>query len=44
MAFLADYPMARAFLLYGGTKAYKDGPIQIMPAGEFLKELPDRLT
>ncbi len=43
-AFLADYPMARAYLLYGGTRRYLDDGVEVLPVETFLRELPRRLT
>jgi hypothetical protein len=38
-SFLADYPMANAFLIYmGGRRMYEEG-IQIVPAPEILAQL-----
>jgi uncharacterized protein len=41
--FLADYPMARAYVVYGGSRRYREGGIEMVPAATFLRELPDRL-
>jgi predicted AAA+ superfamily ATPase len=38
-AFVADYPMARAWLVYGGTRRYHQGPIEVIPLAECLREL-----
>lgn len=43
-AFCDDYPMAKPVLLYGGTRRYHDGPIEIWPIEPFLRELPEYLT
>jgi len=43
-AFLADYPMATATLAYGGTKRHVEGPIEVIPLGTLLGELPDRIA
>lgn len=41
--FLADYPMAKAYLIYGGEmKKYKKG-VEIWPIAEALKSLPEIL-
>ena len=42
--FLEDYPMAKCWLLYGGTKAYREGAIQVVPLETFLRELSERLS
>lgn len=42
-AFLSDYPMARAFVVYGGSRAYREAGVEYVPAAAFLKELPERL-
>jgi uncharacterized protein len=43
-AFLEDYPMAKGYLLYGGSKAYSIENIQIIPVEEALKKLPSLLA
>lgn len=35
--FLEDYPMARAYLIYGGNKKQRIGAIEIVPVLDFLK-------
>jgi predicted AAA+ superfamily ATPase len=42
-AFAADYPSARCTLVYSGTKRFTEGAIEVIPLGELLSELPDRL-
>lgn len=42
-AFLTDYPSAEAFLVYGGTRRMREGPIQILPVTECLRELASHL-
>lgn len=37
-AFLKDYPMARAYILYGGDRVLREGDIQILPIKKFFKE------
>lgn len=37
--FMAEYPMASAFLVYGGDRELWEGDIHIIPVGEFLKNL-----
>jgi predicted AAA+ superfamily ATPase len=36
-AFLKDYPMAQAFLLYGGARSWTESGIQIMPVTQFFQ-------
>jgi predicted AAA+ superfamily ATPase len=43
-ALLADYPMARARLVYGGTRRYHEGPIEVLPLQVCLEELPELLS
>jgi predicted AAA+ superfamily ATPase len=42
-AFAADYPVARPFLFYGGTRAYEVDGIRILPLAHALRELPELL-
>jgi hypothetical protein len=42
-AFLNDYPMARAWLVYTGTHRYREGAVEIVPLADFLTELPATL-
>ena len=37
--FSKDYPVARCFLLYGGSKRYKNGKIDVIPVETFLREI-----
>lgn len=39
LQFKKDYPVAKCFLLYGGSEAYSDCDIQIMPFEKGLREL-----
>ena len=39
-AFLADYPMAKAYLIYGGAKRMREGKIEIIPFKDCLINLP----
>jgi predicted AAA+ superfamily ATPase len=39
-AFCTDYPEAKAFLLYGGSRKEYYGQIQVVPFLEFLQSLP----
>ena len=41
--FLEDYPMARAFVLYGGDDPTYYDPIQALPIAETLPRLPELL-
>jgi hypothetical protein len=41
--FLKDYPMAKAFLIYGGKRRMREGAIDIVPLEETLKTLPQLL-
>ena len=42
-AFVTDYPMATAWLVYGGSRRYRDGPIEVIPIEACLRELPHLL-
>jgi predicted AAA+ superfamily ATPase len=42
-AFLEDYPMAEVCLVYGGTRRHHEGGLEVVPVGEFLSQLEDRL-
>lgn len=42
-AFRQDYPSARCTLAYGGTKRYHEGAIEVLPLGDLLAELGERL-
>lgn len=42
-AFLKDYPSAKAYLIYGGTRRLYEGKITILPVQEALLTLPDIL-
>lgn len=39
-AFLKDFPLAKAFLIYGGERTMRDGGIEILPLKKALLELP----
>ena len=41
--FCNDYPQARGLLLYGGHQHYRFGKIDVVPLGEGLAELGNRL-
>ncbi len=38
-AFAEDYPEAKLYMLYGGSDAYFEGGVQVMPFGEALETL-----
>lgn len=42
-SFLKDYPMAKAFLLYGGNKYMREDGIEITPFEKVIKDLPEFL-
>ena len=42
-AFLKDYPMAKAFYLYNGTRQLYQDNIKIIPLKNFFKNIPDIL-
>ena len=42
-AFLKDYPMAKAYCVYGGKRRMRQGPIEIIPLECILKALPEIL-
>ncbi|RKX70704.1 ATP-binding protein [candidate division WOR-3 bacterium] len=39
-AFLRDYPMAKAYYIYGGKRYMREGDIEIIPIEEIFKQLP----
>lgn len=43
-AFLTDYPMASANFVYMGSRRMHEGNIEIIPAQQILKDLPDLLS
>jgi len=43
-SFLKDYPMARAYFIYGGERRMREGSIEILPMKEALKELASILA
>jgi predicted AAA+ superfamily ATPase len=43
-SFLADYPVAKAYLVYTGNRRMYDGKIEIIPVLETLKNLPALLA
>lgn len=42
-SFLRDYPMARAYFIYGGKHYRREGKIEILPIETALKQLPQLL-
>lgn len=38
-SFLKDYPQAKGYILYGGTRTLWEGKIQIIPVIDFLKKM-----
>lgn len=42
-SFLRDYPMARAYLIYGGTEPQYFDQITVLPMEQCLRELPELL-
>ena len=38
-SFLKQYPMVKAYLVYGGSRRMREGNIEIYPVGEFLENL-----
>ena len=42
-AFLEDYPPTEARLLYGGSRRYREGPVEIIPFADGIRELPSWL-
>jgi hypothetical protein len=42
-AFLRDYPMAKACLIYGGARENHEDGVRVMPMGECLRLLPGLL-
>ena len=43
-SFLKDYPMAKAYLIYGGERVMRDGDIEILPLESALRSLPKILS
>jgi uncharacterized protein len=41
--FLEDYPVAEAWLAYGGTRSYVEGKIRVLPLESCLRRLPELL-
>ncbi len=42
-AFLGDYPQAKAYFFYCGERRMREGPIEILPFADGLRELPEIL-
>lgn len=42
-AFLVEYPEARSYLAYGGSRRYREGPIDVVPVDDFLRGLEEVL-
>ena len=42
-AFRESFPMARCTMVYGGTRAYQEGSVPVLPLEDCLRELPDRM-
>lgn len=42
-AFIKDYPMAKAYLLYGGSRRRREGAVELVPLQEALPRLPELL-
>lgn len=42
-AFLEDYPMAKVYFVYGGSRRMKEGPVEIFPFQDCLRTLPQLL-
>jgi len=43
-SFLKDYPMAKAYFIYGGERRMREGNIEIIPLNDALKDLPNILS
>lgn len=43
-AFLEDYPQARAYFIYGGSRVMREGEIEILPLSHSLQKLPQLLS
>ncbi len=43
-SFLKDYPMAKAYFIYGGERYMREGDIEIIPINEALQKLTQILT
>ena len=43
-AFLKDYPMSKAYLLYGGRRPMREGPVDCVPMEAAFQQLPEILS
>ena len=43
-AFLKDYPKAQPYFIYGGSRYFSEGNIEIIPIADALKKLPTLLS
>ena len=43
-SFLADYPMSKAYFVYGGSREMRDGKVSILPIEDALRRLPELLS
>ena len=43
-SFLQDYPMSKAYFVYGGSREIRDGKISILPIEDALRRLPELLS
>ena len=43
-SFIEDYPMAKAYYIYGGKRRMHEENIEILPINAFLKKLPELLA
>jgi len=43
-AFLEDYPMAKAYFIYGGDRRMREGRIEVLPVTECLRQLAGILS
>jgi len=44
VSFCKDYPMAKAYFIYGGKRFMREGAVDIIPMVDALKALPDILS
>ena len=43
-SFLKEYPMSKAYFIYGGRRRLREGAIKILPVEDALKNLPEILS